>query len=36
MIRKMRKQDLVSIKSLMQSIPNFWHEVWDDEILERA
>ena len=36
MIRRMRKEDLGSVKSLMQSIPNFWHAVWGDEILERA
>ncbi len=36
MIRKMRKQDLACVKSLMQSIPNFWHVVWNDKILERA
>ena len=32
----MRKQDLTSVRSLMQSIPNFWHGVWDDKVLERA
>jgi ribosomal protein S18 acetylase RimI-like enzyme len=36
MIRKMRIEDLPFVKSLMQSIPRFWHEVWTDETLERA
>jgi len=36
MIRKMRIEDLPFVKSLMQSIPKFWHEVWTDETLERA
>lgn len=36
MILKMRREDLIFVKSLMQSIPNFWHEVWTDETLERA
>lgn len=36
MIRRMKKGDLPSVKSLMQSIPNFWHKAWDDKILERA
>ena len=36
MIRKMKKEDLPYVKSLMQSIPNFWHEIWSDETLERA
>jgi len=36
MIRKMRKEDLPFVKSLMQSIPLFWHEAWTDETLERA
>lgn len=36
MIRRMRKNDLSSIKALMQSIPNFWHKVWDDKTLEKS
>ncbi|MBN1384826.1 MAG: GNAT family N-acetyltransferase [Elusimicrobia bacterium] len=36
MIRKMKKEDLPAVKSLMQSVPKFWHEVWTDETLERG
>ena len=36
MIRRMRKKDLPCVKSLMQSIPGFWHETWSDETLVRA
>ncbi|MCK4252365.1 GNAT family N-acetyltransferase [candidate division WOR-3 bacterium] len=36
MIRKMRIEDLPFVKSLMQSIPLFWHDVWTDKTLERA
>lgn len=36
MIRRMRKEDLPCVKSLMQAIPNFWHEAWSDETLEHA
>jgi len=36
MIRKMKREDLPLVKSLMQSIPHFWHNVWTDETLERA
>lgn len=36
MIRRMRKEDLSSVKLLMQSIPDLWHEAWNDETLERA
>lgn len=36
MIRRMRKEDLPSVKSLMQAIPSFWHKAWSDETLERA
>lgn len=36
MIRKMRREDLPFVKSLMQSIPLFWHEAWTDQRLERA
>ena len=36
MIRAMKKEDLSSVKVLMQSIPNFWHGVWNNDTLERA
>lgn len=36
MIRKVKNEDLQTIKDLMQSIPYFWHECWNDEILEKA
>ena len=36
MIRKMKKEDLPSVKSLMQSIPGFWHKVWNDATLNRS
>lgn len=36
MIRAMKKEDLSSIKTLMQPIPNFWHGVWNNDTLERA
>jgi ribosomal protein S18 acetylase RimI-like enzyme len=32
----LRREDLPFVKSLMQSIPHFWHEVWTDETLERS
>ena len=32
----MSKKDLSAVKSLMQSIPNFWHENWTNETLFRA
>ncbi|MBP2658473.1 MAG: family N-acetyltransferase [Firmicutes bacterium] len=36
MIRKMKKEDLLSAKILMQSIPNFWHESWTEDTIEKA
>ena len=36
MIRKMTREDLPFVKSLMKSIPHFWHEAWTDGTLERA
>lgn len=36
MIRRMRKEDLSSVKLLMQSIPGLWHEAWNDEMLQQA
>jgi ribosomal protein S18 acetylase RimI-like enzyme len=32
----MTESDLPAAKALMQSIPGFWHEVWDDETLSKA
>lgn len=36
MIREMRREDLPFVKSLMQSIPYFWHDCWTDNTLEKA
>ena len=36
MIRQMRKEDLDSVKTLMQSIPGFWYEQWNKGVLEQA
>ena len=32
----MKKEDLLTVKLLMQSIPNFWHESWTESTLEKA
>jgi len=32
----MTEQDLPAVKSLMQSIANFWHKNWKNETLLRA
>ena len=32
----MTHDDLPKVKSLMQSLPGLWHDVWDDENLESA
>lgn len=36
MIREMRREDLPFVKSLMQSVPCFWHDCWTDNTLEKA
>lgn len=36
MIRMMEKEDLLSVKILMQSIPGFWHENWTEDTIEKA
>ena len=36
MIREMTESALPAVKALMQSIPGFWHEAWDDGTLSRA
>ncbi|MCX6377565.1 MAG: GNAT family N-acetyltransferase [Armatimonadetes bacterium] len=36
MIREMTEGDLPAVKALMQSIPGFWHEAWNDGTLSRA
>ena len=36
MLRKMKREDLFSVKHLMQSIPYFWHDCWTDNTLEKA
>jgi len=36
MIRTATEQDLASIRALIQSVPNFWHEEWRSDALERA
>ncbi|WP_061994795.1 GNAT family N-acetyltransferase [Clostridium sp. ATCC 25772] len=36
MIRKMKKEDLLYVKQLMQSIPDFWHPNWNNKTLEKA
>ena len=35
-IRNMLRVDLPTVKLLMQSIPGFWHEGWDDMTLDSA
>ena len=36
MIRRMRKRDLKDVKSLIQSIPGLWHDVYTDKTIARA
>ncbi len=36
MIRQMTIEDLPSVKSLMQSVPHFWHDCWTEQTLHRA
>lgn len=35
-IRPLQESDLPQIKKLMLSIPNYWHDRWDDTTLKRA
>jgi GNAT superfamily N-acetyltransferase len=36
MIRTATEHDLVSIRGLIKSVPDFWHEEWRSDALERA
>lgn len=36
MIRVMNEEDLPVVKHIIQSIPYFWHECWDDGTLNKA
>lgn len=36
MIRPARTNDAPSIRLLLQSVPNLWHESWRNDVLERA
>jgi predicted N-acetyltransferase YhbS len=36
MIRTAKKNDIPAIKTLMKSVPGFWHEDWRENVLERG
>lgn len=36
MVREMTESDMPAVKALMQSIPGFWHEAWNDGTLSKA